>query len=139
MLANCLSILLLVDVIPFHLELCFVLPLKPVKNVIREFKLKLNWPHQNYFCSFNGETLKAEASSNFPHRGVYAVGSYRNSPFVTGSSSFTNGLKTEILNYGSGEWEQAGDYPFTNGNRYLSNDFMEITWNLLEKGMIKIT
>ena len=54
-----------------------------------------------------------------------ALGSYRNSPFVTGQSSATNGLKTEILNYGLGEWVQADDYPVSNGNRYVSNDFME--------------
>ena len=34
-------------------------------------------------------------------------------------------LKTEILNLESGEWEQAGDYPFSNGNRYVSKDFIE--------------
>ena len=54
-----------------------------------------------------------------------ALGSYRNSPFVTGQDSATNGLKTEILNLGSGEWEQAGDYPFSYGNRYVSKDFIE--------------
>ena len=54
-----------------------------------------------------------------------ALGSYRNSPFVTGQNSGSNGLKTEILNRGSGEWEQAGDYPFSNGDRYVSKDFIE--------------
>ena len=66
-----------------------------------------------------------------------ALGSYRNSPFVTGHHSSTNGLKTEILNYGSKEWEQAGDYPFSNGNRYVSNDFMKSNQNLHEKMMMK--
>ena len=54
-----------------------------------------------------------------------ALGSYKNSPFVTGHDSSSNGLKTEILNLGSGEWEQAGDYPFSNGDRYVSKDFIE--------------
>ena len=54
-----------------------------------------------------------------------ALGSYKNSPFVTGHDSSSNGLKTEILNLGSGEWEQAGDYPFSNGNKYVSKDFIE--------------
>ena len=54
-----------------------------------------------------------------------ALGSYKNSPFVTGQNIASNGLKTEILNLGSGEWEQAGDYPFSNGNRYVSKDFIE--------------
>ena len=66
-----------------------------------------------------------------------ALGSYRNSPFVTGHYSSKNGLKTEILNYGSGVWEQAGDYPFSNGNKYVSNDFMKSYQNLREKRMIK--
>ena len=91
-------------------------------------------PHHNYFSSFNGETFKTEASSKFPHNDVMALGSYRNSPFVTGYYSATNGLKTEILNYGLGEWVQADDYPFSNGNRYVSNDFMERNQNLHDRG-----
>ena len=66
-----------------------------------------------------------------------ALGSYRNSPFVTGQNSLTNGLKTEILNYGSEEWEPAGDYPFSNRDRYVSKDFMKIHQNLHEKRMMK--
>ena len=83
-----------------------------------------------YFFSFNGETFKTEASSKFPHAYVSVLGSYRNSPFVTGHNSETNGLKTEILNYGLGDWEQAVDYPFSNGDRYVSKDFMERNQNL---------
>ena len=86
-----------------------------------------------YFSSFNGETFKTEPSSKFPHGYVYALGSYRNSPFVTGHYS-TNGLKTEILNYGSEEWVQADDYPFSNGNMYVSKDFMESNENLHDRG-----
>ena len=48
-----------------------------------------------------------------------ALGSYQNSPFVTGHYSSTNGLKTEILNYDSEEWKQLADYPFSNGDRYV--------------------
>ena len=55
-----------------------------------------------------------------------ALGSYRNSPFVTGHGSSTNGFKTEILNYKSGNWEEGAGYPFSNGNRYVSNDFLEV-------------
>ena len=51
-----------------------------------------------------------------------ALGSYRNSPFVTGHYSAINGLKTEILNYALGEWELTLDYPFSNNNRYLSKN-----------------
>ena len=46
-------------------------------------------------------------------------------------------MKTEILNYGSEEWEQAGDYPFSNGDRYVSNDFMKNNLNLHEKKIMK--
>ena len=66
-----------------------------------------------------------------------ALGSYRNSPFVTGHNSATNGLKTEILNYESKEWEQAGDYPFSNRYWYVSQDFMKSYQNLYEKKMMK--
>ena len=73
-----------------------------------------------YFFSFDGETFKTEASTKFLHQNVMALGSYRNSPFVTGHGSSTNGLKTEILNYKSGTWEEGIEYPFSNGNRYIS-------------------
>ena len=49
-----------------------------------------------------------------------ALGSYRNSPFVTGQDSSTNGLKTEILNYGAQNWQQVADYPFSNRDRYVN-------------------
>ena len=125
MLANCLSTFVLVDVILFPLESCFVFLTRQQKDVIRKFEYKVKGPHQNHFSSFDGETFKSEASSKFPHFYVLALGSYKNSPFVTGHDSGSNGLKTEILNLGSGEWEQAGDYPFSNGNRYVSKDFIE--------------
>ena len=67
--------------------------------------------------SFDGTNFKTEASSQFPHLNVFALGSYRKSPFVTGQNSSTNGLKTEILDYQAGEWKQSTDYPFSNGNQ----------------------
>ena len=55
-----------------------------------------------------------------------SLGSYRDSPFVTGSfatgttaSSPVNGLETEILDYASGTWVQAEDYPFSRNDRYV--------------------
>ena len=53
----------------------------------------------------------------FPHFEVQSLGSYRQSPFVTGGSIPPNALKTEILNYQSGQWLQADDYPFSEGDR----------------------
>ena len=89
---------------------------------------KVNWPHLNCFSSFNGETFKTQPSTKFPHEYIYQLGFYRNSPFVTGHGSSENGLKTEILDpYGSREWEQADDYPFSSGDRY---DFIDGYQNL---------
>ena len=52
-----------------------------------------------------------------------ALGSYRDSPFVTGSFATgtvaVNGLETEILDYASGTWVQAEDYPFSRNDRYV--------------------
>ena len=88
--------------------------------------MKQGRPIKFYFMKtistrFNGEDenifFKTEASSNFSHRDVNALGSYRNSPFVTGSSSSYDGLKTEILDHSDGQWNQVADYPFTNGER----------------------
>ena len=72
---------------------------------------------ENVF-SFDGTNFKSEASSQFNHF-VLALGSYRNSPFVTGHDSDTNGLKTEILDYEAGEWKQVADYPFSKGVKYV--------------------
>ena len=83
------------------------------------------WLTPSIYSSFNGETFKTEASTKFLHQNVMALGSYRNSPFVTGHGSSTNGFKTEILNYKSGNWEEGTEYPFSNGNRYVSNNFLE--------------
>ena len=69
---------------------------------------------------FDGITFKDEPSSEFPHAYVLSLGSYKGSPFVTGHASTTNGVKTEILDYLSGQWQRAASYPFSNENRYLS-------------------
>ena len=47
-----------------------------------------------------------------------SLGSYQNSPFVTGSNSYTNGLKTEILDYEGQQWNEAKRYPYSWGDRY---------------------
>ena len=73
----------------------------------------------SFYFSFDGTNFITEASSQYPHYEVWALGNYRNSPFVTGHDSTTNGLKTEILDYEAGEWNQAEDYPFSNGDRYV--------------------
>ena len=74
-----------------------------------------------WFFRFNGETFKTEASSKFPHYYVLALGSYLNSPFVTGDNNGfnNNGLKTEILDLEAKEWVQLADYPFSNSNKYV--------------------
>jgi len=65
--------------------------------------------------SYDGESFKTEPSTKYSHYDVYALGSYRDSPFVTGDSWHdTDGLKTEILDYDAGQWNQADDYPFSN-------------------------
>ena len=72
--------------------------------------------------SFNGSTFKIEPSSKFLHSGVYALGNYKNSPFVTGdllSPSTVDGLKTEILDYEKSKWVRAADYEFSNSERFI--------------------
>ena len=52
-----------------------------------------------------------------------SLGSYRDSPFVTGSfatgTAAVDGLETEILDYASGTWVQGEDYPFAEYGRYV--------------------
>ena len=68
--------------------------------------------HDRILSSFNGVTFKMEPSSNLPHYNVKALGSYRDSPFVTGQYSSTEALYTEILDYEAQTWEQVANYPF---------------------------
>ena len=50
------------------------------------------------------------------HAYTYALGNYRNSPFITGNFYYAiDGLKTEILNYAGGDWIEGPEYPFSNG------------------------
>ena len=49
-----------------------------------------------------------------------ALGSYNDSPFVTGHWSGVHGLETEILDYKSSKWVSSKPYPFSNGgDRYV--------------------
>ena len=82
--------------------------------------MKAHFNSLNNFFSFDGTNFKSEASSQFPHYRVLALGSYRNSPFVTGDHNASpSGVKTEILDYEAGEWQQAADYPVSNGYKYV--------------------
>lgn len=74
----------------------------------------------SYFLSFDGNVSsssgKIEADTKISHAGVGALGSYKDSPFVTGRQADENGFATEILDYKNGIWIQAEDYP----KRYLT-------------------
>ena len=77
---------------------------------------------ENNFFSFDGVTFKEEASSKYQHKNTFSLGSYKDSPFVTGS--WSKNLETEILDYGAGEWVHYPDefYPYTNGgDKYVYN------------------
>ena len=66
---------------------------------------------------FDGTTFNNEASSEYPHMFVLDLGSYKGSPFITGSMDPPYGIKTEILDYDAGQWKTAADYPFSDQNR----------------------
>ena len=78
-----------------------------------------------FYASFDGTTVKREASTNHKHARVFALGNYRNSPFTTGHhwpDETTSGYATEILDYESGTWVQVEDYPrynYPNSRAYL--------------------
>ena len=77
---------------------------------------KFTFIHRICFSRFNGASFEPEPSSMFSHYHVYALGSYRNCPFVTGSftRSRRRSMKTERLDYKAGKWIQEKDYPFSN-------------------------
>ena len=82
-----------------------------IKNVTRKLD-KIISTRQNYFSRFNGTSFKTEPSSKFSHTYTFALGSYRYSPFVTGSEGYLGGLKTEILDNKTQKWTEVEDYPF---------------------------
>ena len=73
-----------------------------------------------------------ESASKLNHQWC-AMGNYRNSPFVTGSSSMSEnftwneyGVKTEIFDYRANQWNRADDYPFSTGDRFTVINFYHI-------------
>ena len=54
--------------------------------------------------------IEKEVSSNYEHRYVLSLASYRGLPFVTGSNEPYHN-KSELLNIKSKQWEQKADYP----------------------------
>ena len=71
-----------------------------------------------YFSRFDGISFKTEPSSQYRHDYTHALGSYRNSPFVTGGYDNYHGLKTEILK--NKEWTEMTDYPFAK-KKFIEN------------------
>ena len=55
-------------------------------------------------------TIKKEISSNYKHKKVLSLASYRGSPFVTGSYDPGHN-KTELLNVAKMQWETNADFP----------------------------
>ena len=101
-------------VILLHLKFGFVSTIITELAVTRKFMV--DQLILKKYCRFDGNTIQSEASSNFPHARVGALGSYQNSPFVTGHS-YESGVKTEILDFETNTWVEADDFPFTN-DRY---------------------
>ena len=128
MLASYHSIIIMVDATHFHSESCYAFLAIPIKHATRKLK-NTHFKWLKNFFSFDGTNFKSEASSQFSHYYALALGSYRNSPFVTGENSGTNGLKTEILDYQAGEWKQAAEFPFSNLNRCVQVNYKSFTCN----------
>ena len=59
--------------------------------------------------------IKEEISSDYEHRYVSSLASYRGSPFVTGGSGSPGGnpdhSKTELLDIKKMKWEAKADFP----------------------------
>ena len=75
----------------------------------------------NILSRFNGDLtfsgavhagFNQEPSSAHAHRWALGLGSYKSTPFVTGSWS-PNNLKTEWFDAQANQWTEAPDYPFT--------------------------
>ena len=80
------------------------------------FFIEIIFDSSKRFFRFNGVSFQTEPSSTFPHEAVVNLGSYRQSPFVTGGKSLAYGLKTEIFDRTAEKWTQADDYPFANSD-----------------------
>ena len=87
--------------------------------------MKLTEPTKIIVLRFDGVTFEVKASSKYRHGGS-TLGSYRNSPFLTGDYS-ANGLKTEILDIVAREWERVADYLISDGDRWVNST---INWKL---------
>ena len=106
------------DVIHSHLVFFYVFRIIRITrpNVIRKLFFYESRIHD--FSRFDGNSVKVESSSNYPHRNVRSLGVYNGAPFVTGSYSPSN-KKTEILDYSSKQWNLVADYPFGSEERFV--------------------
>ena len=97
------------DVTPSHLEFFSVFRILQTRHAIRKWFF---YESRFYdFSRFDGNSIKVESSSNYPHTRVNALGVYKGSPFVTGSYLPGN-KKTEILDSAK-QWNSGADYPFS--------------------------
>ena len=78
----------------------------------------------------SSSTGKIEPDTKISHGGANWLGSYRDSPFVTGSEGVQNAFATEILDYKNGNWIQVEDYPKRyldpNGDRYVAPESLSL-------------
>ena len=92
-------------------------------------------PFHVYLCPrFDGILFENRTDSAYPHESTYALGSYRNAPFITGGSW---SVKTELFNFESNQWLEQADFPGIR-NRYvkvssmiidhMSNSYFRITY-----------
>ena len=103
-------------VILSHLEFYYVFNKMKTNNATRKYKINADLLNlYNFLYRFDGNTnfiINTKSSSNYPHRWILTMGSYKGLPFVTGSF-LPHNKKTEIYEFD--DWRGAEDYPYNDG------------------------
>ena len=68
-------------------------------------------------------------SSNYPHKWILTMGSYKGLPFATGSF-LPHNKKTEIYEFGNHYWKEAKDYPYNDGEEWVFELILHVTCHM---------
>jgi len=79
----------------------------PEEKVLLCFDLN----HNKSCHAFDGDNYVNVASTRYSHVQTLGLGKYQGQPLTTGSYQ-ERSVKTEIMNLGTGQWEDGPDYPF---------------------------
>ena len=84
--------------------------MRPIKNATGKFEHDFQF--SNICSSFDGNLYQSAGTSSYAHDRTYGMANYKGKALITGCGDSGCGVKTELMDMDTLEWNDGPDYPF---------------------------